>query len=91
MQIFEHSTGKFMPLSDEQLASLTETQAAAYTEVADVVHALAAAEAEAETATVQVNSDLAVLKDAEKNAPKFDADAERVKLTKEMIASNRIE
>jgi hypothetical protein len=91
MQIFEQRTGTFLPLSDDQIGSLTEAQAAAYIEVANTTRALADAEAELETAAAQVKSDLAVLADAEKNAPRFDRDAARVALVKEMIASNRVD
>lgn len=91
MQIFEQRTGTFLPLSDDQIGALTETQAAAYMEVANTARALADAQAELETAAAQVKSDIAVLADAEKNAPRFDRDAARVALVKEMIASNRVD
>jgi len=89
MQIFAASTGTFAPLSDEQIGALTEPQAAAYTEVRDAAQALADAEAVAETAEAQVTVDLKVLAEAERNTPKFDREAARVAMVKQMIASNR--
>ncbi len=70
MQIFQQGTGTFIPLTDEQLGSLNATQAAAYNEVADAVRALADAEAELEKTKAQVDADVVMLADAEKNAPK---------------------
>lgn len=91
MQIFEQRTGTFVPLTDEQVGALSEQQVKAYTEVSDAVSVLAGAEAELESAKAKVEADLTVLREVEKAAPKFNADAERVKLVKEMIASNREE
>jgi hypothetical protein len=68
MQIFEGGT--FTPLTDEQLGSLSAAQVAAYNEVADAARLLADAEADLEAKQAQVKDDVAVLADAEKNAPK---------------------
>lgn len=91
MQLFQKGSGTFVPLTDDKLGSLTEPQHAAYTEVSDAVRALADAEAELATATAQVEANLSVLADAQKNAPRFDPDAARVALVKEMIASQAME
>lgn len=91
LQIFETGTGKFCPLTDEQVGSLNEAQTAAYAEVSDVARALADAETELATAARQVEADLAVLADAQKSAPRFDPDAERVRLVKQMIATQAME
>lgn len=91
MQLFQTGTGKFCPLSDEQIGELTEAQAGAYAAVANATQALSDAEAELATAQAKVEADLKVLSEVEKNAPKFDADAERVRLVKEMIATQAME
>jgi hypothetical protein len=70
MQVFESRTGKFTPLSDEQVGGLNETQAAAYLNLKTAADAMTEADAEVVAARAQVNADLEVLADAQRNAPK---------------------
>jgi uncharacterized protein YwlG (UPF0340 family) len=92
MQVFETGSGKFTPLSDDELGQLTEQQVAAYTELKDAVLVeLADADAEIEVATAHVKAAVVALSEVERNTPKFDAEAARVALVKEMIATRRCE
>lgn len=68
-QIFETGTGKFMPLTDDELATLNEQQVIAYNDLKSSVKALADADAEAADAKAQLNADVAALNVAERNAP----------------------
>ena len=91
MQLFEAKTGKFTPLSDDQLAGLSENQRTAYDEVAASVAALADADIAAKDLQARVQSDVVTLNETERNTPKFDADAARVRLVKEGIATRAAE
>ena len=88
-QLFESKTGKFTPLSDDQLAGLSENQRTAYDEVAASVAALADADIAAKDLQARVQADVVTLNEAERTAPKYDASAAHTRLVKEMIASNR--
>ncbi len=69
LQIFELKTGKFTPLDDNQLATLTEPQAAAYIELRDAVGALADADREVENAHAHNSACVEALAVSERNAP----------------------
>jgi hypothetical protein len=69
VQIFETGTGKFTPLTDDELATLNEQQVIAYDDLKVSVEALADADAEAANAKAQLNADVATLSVAERNAP----------------------
>ncbi len=74
MQVFEIKTGKFMPLTPEQLATLTEPQLAAYNGLAAAVADVAAvyAEHEAAVAANRAAADaLAAAEAAYAQAPKW--------------------
>lgn len=88
-QIFETGSGRFLPLTDEQLGMLSEPAAVAYTEVAGVVDEMALLDAEVASAKAQLTADVETLAEVERNTPKFDPEAARVALVKEMIATNR--
>jgi hypothetical protein len=88
-QIVETGTGKFSPLSDDQLATLNQDEAAAYNEVAASFAALSDSDTKVASEKTQLTKDVEALAEAERNAPRFDASAEHTKLVKQMIASNR--
>ena len=67
--LFELKTGKFTPLDDDQLATLTEPQAAAYVELRDAVGALGHADREVEDARSYNSACVEALVVSEKNAP----------------------
>jgi hypothetical protein len=67
--LFELKTGKFVPLDNDQLATLTEPQAAAYIELRDAVGALADADREVEDARLYNGACVEALAVSEKNAP----------------------
>ena len=66
-----------MPIS---LRRLSENQREAYDEVAASVAALAEADIAAKDLQARVQADVETLNEVERNAPKFDADAARVRL-----------
>lgn len=70
MQVFEARTGKFTPLSDEQVGGLNEQQAIAYNNLSAAADAMTAADAEVAAARAHVKSEMDVLADAQRNAPK---------------------
>lgn len=63
--VFEMRTGKFKPLSDTQLATLTHEQRAAYDNLKSAVAQLDAADAEARAAATANKAAVGVLHDAE--------------------------
>ena len=85
MQIFEMKTGKFTPLSDAQLATLTAEQLGAYTDLKSAVAQLDGANAEAENAIAANRAAVDLLHAAEA------AEAKRPKRTflDELRASQR--
>lgn len=92
MQVFEAGSGKFTPLSHNELGKLNEQQVIAYDELKDaVLGELADADAEIEAATAHLKAAVVALSEVERNTPKFDAEAARVALVKEMIATRRRE
>jgi hypothetical protein len=92
MQVFETGSGKFTPLSDDELGKLSEQQVIAYDELKDAVLVeLSGADAEIEAATAQLKGAVLALSEVERNTPKFDAEAARIALVKEMIATKRRE
>jgi hypothetical protein len=70
IQIFETGTGKFMPLTDDELAALNEQQVIAYNDLKVSVEALVDTDAEAANAKDQLNADVAALSVAERNGPR---------------------
>ena len=76
-------------MTDDQLATLNQDQAAAYTEVAESFTALSDSDAEVAREKEQLTAAVETLAEVERNAPRYDASAEHTKLVKQMIASNR--
>ena len=91
LQIVATGTGKFSPLTDDQLATLNQDQAAAYNEVAESFAALSDSDTEVANEKAQLTADVAALAEAERNAPRYDPSAAHTALVKEMIESNRRE
>jgi hypothetical protein len=89
LQIVATGTGKFSPLTEDQLATLNQDQKLAYNEVAASFAALGDSDTEVEREKAQLTADVAALAEAERNAPRYDPSAAHTALVKEMIASNR--
>jgi hypothetical protein len=68
MNVFDQK-GKFTPLSDDEVARLTPVQVGVYNELVAAVHALADADAAAETAAADCRDAVAALAEAERNEP----------------------
>lgn len=69
IELFEMKTGKFTPLDDETLATLSEPQAKAYGELKDAVAALSDADAEVGNARTHNAACVEALQVARDNAP----------------------
>jgi hypothetical protein len=89
LQIVTSGTGKFVPLTADQLPKLDQNQLAAYDEVAAAFAALGDADAEAATAKAQLSAAVDALAEAQRNEPKFDPEAVRIAELRAVIASNR--
>jgi hypothetical protein len=70
VDVFEMKTGRFTPLDSETLASLSEPQANAYSELSAAVEAQASADAEVENARADNDGAVKTLDFARQNAPK---------------------
>lgn len=70
MDVFEIKTGRFTPLADDVLATLSESQAAAYGELKDAVEAQGNADAEVKSARARNEATVKALSVARENAPK---------------------
>lgn len=70
MDVFELKSGRFTPLADDALATLSESQAKAYGELKSAVEAQASADAEIENARTHNTACVEALRFAEENAPK---------------------
>lgn len=70
IEVFEFKTGKFTPLDDETLATLSDPQAKAYGELKDAVAALADSDSEVENARTHNTACVEALRVSQENAPK---------------------
>ena len=84
MQVFEQKTGRFLPLPDDQLATLNDEQLAAYTELEAATTALSGTDHDIEVLVERSRFASAALTEAQ------EADAKRPKYTAEMAARDAI-
>jgi hypothetical protein len=85
------SAGRFSPLTDDQLGTLSASEAAAYNEVAESFAALSDSDTEVANKKTQLTKDVEALAEAQRNEPRYDASAAHTALVKQMIESNRRE
>lgn len=83
------NAGKFLPLAEDQYATLSDGERAAYEEVEASFAALGAAEELVAIEKAQLTKDVETAAEIERNAPRYDASAAHTALVKEMIASKR--
>jgi hypothetical protein len=69
IEVFEFKTGRFTPLDDETLATLSEPQEKAYGELRSAVEAQASADAEVENARAHNAACVEARQVAQENAP----------------------